>query len=73
MEPLDQSLFKHKHDSGPVSLPVYFFKNRRPLGLKRLMSLPWDLFLKNLQVSAYAKDLVQNGISLLLVSPGPLL
>lgn len=75
MQPFDQSdpLYKHKHDLGPDSLPVYFFKNRKPLGLKRLMSLPQDLFLKNLRGLSYVKDCVQNGVSLLSVSSGPLL
>lgn len=37
------------------------------------MSLPQDLFLKNLKGLSYVKDLVQNGVSLLSVSFGPLL
>lgn len=75
MQPLDQSdpLYKHKHDLGPDSLPVYFFKSRKPLGLKRLMSLLQDLFLKNLRGLSYVKDLVQNDVSSFSVSPGPLL
>lgn len=50
------------------------FKNKNSLGLKTLMSLPQDLFLKNLRRLYYVKNLVQNANFFLLpVLPGLML
>lgn len=74
MQPLDQSdpLYKHKRDSGPVSLPVYFLKIGN-LWIKKTDELTPESLTEKSQGIYVWQNLAQNGISLLSISLGPLL